>query len=43
MPDPITTLTASTKAMHREYASLAFQEFIKSGAGEWQRSSLGKP
>lgn len=34
MADPIMTLTASTKATHQEYATLAFQEFIKSGAGE---------
>ncbi len=42
MLDPITTLTASTKATHREFATLAFQEFIKSGAGELAKKFTGE-
>jgi hypothetical protein len=36
MPEPITTLTASMIAI------LAFQEFIKSGAGELAKKSITK-
>jgi hypothetical protein len=36
MPDPITTLTAST------IASLAFQNFIKRGAGELAKKFTGE-
>jgi hypothetical protein len=36
MTDPITTLTASV------IASLAFQEFIKSGAGELAKKFTGE-
>jgi hypothetical protein len=36
MADPITTLTAST------IASLAFQEFMKSGAGELAKKFTGE-
>jgi hypothetical protein len=42
MTDPITTLTASAKATHQESASLAFQEFIKSGAGELAKKFTGE-
>jgi hypothetical protein len=41
MTDPI-TLTASAKATHQESASLAFQEFIKSGAGELAKKFTGE-
>jgi hypothetical protein len=41
MTDPITTLTASAKATHQESVTLAFQEFIKSGAGELAKKFTG--
>jgi hypothetical protein len=42
MTAPITTMTASAKAPHQESASLAFQEFIKSGADELANKFTGK-
>ncbi len=41
MPDPV-TMTANAKAAHQESATLAFQEFIKSDAGEVAKKFTGE-